>query len=88
MPNKRNAAKALRQTKKHTSQNMAQRADIRTKVKQIRKLIAAKDKQVEQELKTLQQMLDKAGKKNVMHKNTTARKLSRLYGAYRSAAKK
>ncbi len=88
MPNKRNAYKALRQTKKRNAKNMAERADIRTKVKQIRKMIEAQDKKVEQELRTIQQMLDKAGKRNVIHKNSTARKLSRLYASYRKATVK
>lgn len=88
MPNKLSAAKALRQSTKRAAKNLAVRSDIRTKIKQIRKMIASKDKAVETELKTLQQMLGKAAKRNTFHSNTASRKLSRLYAQYRTATAK
>lgn len=88
MPNKQSAMKALRQSTKRAARNTAIRSDIRTKIKHLRKLIAAQDKAVETELKTLQQMLAKAAKKNTIHKNAVARKLSRLHALNAKSAKK
>ncbi len=88
MPNKLSAAKALRKSTKLAAKNLAVRSDIRTKVKKIRKMITAQDKAVEAELKSLQQMLGKAAKRNTFHPNAASRKLSRLYAQYRTTTAK
>ncbi len=74
MPNKRNAEKALRQTKKRAALNKARRDAYKDAVKK-----AAKSDGKDQSLLRLaQQTLDKAAKRGVIKKNTAARKLSRL----------
>lgn len=80
MPIKEQSKKSLRQTKRHAERNMKVREDIKTLLKKIRKAVDAnepKDK-IDTMLKQAQKSLDKAAQKNVMKKNTVARKLSRV----------
>jgi len=79
MPNTKSAAKAMRQTKTRRDHNLKTKDIVKTSVKEVRKLIASGDKTGAAEaMRKAMSALDKAVKKNVIHKNTAARKKSRL----------
>ena len=79
MPNTRSAAKRLRQTKKQSDRNQQVKLNITYIFKQVRKSVEAKDKAQAQEWAgKFQKAIDKAVQNGVYHKNTAARKKSRL----------
>lgn len=79
MPNTRSAAKRLRQTKKRTQRNTQAKLNVAYILKQTKKAIAAKDKTKAQAwANKFQKAVDKAIQRGVYHKNTGARKKSRL----------
>ncbi len=88
MPQRRNARKELRKQKKHIAHNL----DIKTELrKTIKKLLAeVKDKKVEDAKATLKlvfKKLDKAAKRNLIHKNTVGHRKSRLSKAVLAISK-
>ena len=79
MPHHKSAEKRLRQTEKRTVINRARLSRVRTFVKKVETAIETGDKVVAQSaLQLAQPELHRATTKGVMHKNTIARKLSRL----------
>jgi len=80
MPIKEQSKKSLRQSIKRAAGNLEVREDIKTLIKKIRKAIGSKEskEKIEQMLKQAQKAMTKAAQKNIMKKNTAARKLSRL----------
>jgi small subunit ribosomal protein S20 len=79
MPHHPSAEKRLRQTVKRTEINRARMSRVRTFVKKVETAIASGDKSSAQSaLQEAQPELHRATTKGVMHKNTVARKLSRL----------
>lgn len=79
MANHKSAAKRARQTIKKNENNTRTKASVRTAEKKVRVAAAAGDK--ETALKSLvaySSQVDKASKKGLVHKNTAARKVSRL----------
>jgi small subunit ribosomal protein S20 len=79
MPHHKSAEKRLRQTEKRTTVNRARLSRVRTYVKNVESAIATGDKSAAQSAFNLAQPeLHRATTKGVMHKNTVARKLSRL----------
>ena len=79
MPHHKSAEKRLRQTEKRTIINRARLSRVRTFVKRVETAIETGDKAVAQSAFQLAQPeLHRATTKGVMHKNTVARKLSRL----------
>ena len=79
MPNKKNALKALRQTKKHTLERSRVKSQLDTLLKNIRKSLAAqKIENANELLRSLQQSLDKASKKYIISTNRANRLKSRL----------
>jgi len=73
------AEKRIRQTATRTAVNRARVSRIRTFVKKIETAIAAGDKEAARNaLKEAQPEMQRGAQKGVMHKNTVARKLSRL----------
>jgi len=79
MPNIKSAIKDLRQNTKRKVLNTRIKKKFRSAVKKTRELIASgkKEKAQESMINTMKQ-LDKAAKKNVIHRNTAARNKSRL----------
>jgi len=89
MPIKQQSKKALRQMHAHAERNTKVREDLKTLLKKVRQAIdkkEAKDK-IETLIKQAQKSLDKAAQKNVMKKNTAARKLSRLIKYHKTGGK-
>ena len=79
MANHESAKKRARQTERRTAVNRARESRIRTFVKKVETAIASGDKGAAQEaLRTAQPELQRGVTKGVVHKNTVARKLSRL----------
>jgi len=79
MPHHKSAEKRLRQTETRTAANRARMSRVRTFVKKVETAIATGDKTAAQTaLRVAQPELHRATTKGVMHKNTVARKLSRL----------
>jgi small subunit ribosomal protein S20 len=79
MPHHKSAEKRLRQTEKRTEVNRARISRVRTFVKKVESAIESRDKAAAQSAFLLAQPeLHRATTKGVLHKNTVARKLSRL----------
>jgi small subunit ribosomal protein S20 len=79
MPHHKSAEKRLRQTEKRTAVNRARMSRVRTFVKKVETAIATGDKAAAQSaFQEAQPELHRATTKGVMHRNTVARKLSRL----------
>ena len=76
MPRIKSAKKRQRQTKVRTERNRAQKSALRTAVKKVRTATTAADAQVA--LVAAEAMLDRAGRKNLVHKNLASRTKSRL----------
>ena len=75
MPRTRSAKKHMRQTKARTAVNRAQRSALRSAVKKAR---AATGEARKAALLEAERLLDRAGRKNLIHPNTAARTKSRL----------
>ncbi|MCO6418849.1 30S ribosomal protein S20 [Siccirubricoccus sp. KC 17139] len=79
MANTASARKRIRQTEKRTLRNRARRSRVRTFLRKVEQAIAEGDKgQAQDALKAAQPELQRAATKGVFHRNTVARKLSRL----------
>jgi small subunit ribosomal protein S20 len=79
MPHHRSAEKRLRQTEKRTVINRSRLSRVRTFVKKVETAIASGDKEAAQSaFRLAQPEMHRATTKGVLHKNTVARKLSRL----------
>jgi small subunit ribosomal protein S20 len=90
MATHKSAEKRIRQTAKRTAINRSRKSRVRTFVKNVEAAIAAGDQETARSaLKLAQPELHRAITKGVLHKNTVARKLSRLalrINALRTAA--
>jgi small subunit ribosomal protein S20 len=79
MPHHKSAEKRLRETEKRTAINRARLSRVRTFVKKVESAISSGDKDAAQSaFRVAQPELHRATTKGVLHKNTVARKLSRL----------
>ena len=79
MASHKSAKKRIRQTARRTEVNTARRSRVRTFVKKVEAAIATGDKVVaEAALRAAQPELHRGITKGVLHRNTAARKLSRL----------
>jgi len=72
VPRTKSAKKQMRQTKKHTARNRAQRSELRSALKKVRGTGTTEDRA--QAVK----LLDRSGRKGLIHRNTAARLKSRL----------
>lgn len=88
MPNTSSAKKAMRQSRRRQAINLRTKSKYKSAVKETRKQIVGSDAKAAQEaLKTAMSALDKAVKKNVIHKNTASRRKSRLAKAISKLSK-
>jgi small subunit ribosomal protein S20 len=79
MPYHKSAEKRVRQTEKRTATNGARKSRVGTYVKKVETAIETGDKKAAQSaFQEAQPELHRAITKGVMHRNTVARKLSRL----------
>lgn len=87
MPIIKSAKKRVRTAEKAAIRNSKTKRSLKSAVKAFHKAITGGDKKVTVEAHgKAQSALDKAGKKNVMHKNKVARKKSQLAKAAKAAA--
>ncbi|MDO9707600.1 30S ribosomal protein S20 [Paracraurococcus lichenis] len=85
MANTASARKRIRQTEKRTLRNRARKSRVRTYLRKVEQAIAGGDKaQAQDALKSAQPELQRAATKGVLHRNTVARKLSRLSARIKS----
>ena len=79
MANTKSAKKMVRKIATRTATNTARRSRIRTYIRKVEEAIASGDKTAAAEaLKTAQPEIMRGVTKGVYHKNTVARKMSRL----------
>lgn len=79
MANIKSAIKRIDLTKKQTLRNKAVKSELKTYIKKFEAAVEAGDFDAAQKLvPLLDKKLKKAAKKNVIHKNQAARKLSNL----------
>jgi len=79
MADHKSSKKRIRQTARRNAVNGARRSSIRSFIKKVESAIASGDQVVAQEaLKAAQPQMMRGAQKGVFHKNTMARKLSRL----------
>lgn len=87
MPNIASAKKRTRQNEKRRKKNQAQKSAIRTQEKKLRSLVA--EKKLDDAAKAQSQLVslvDKAAKKNLIHKNAASRKKSRIANLIKKSA--
>ena len=82
MPRIKSAKKRMRQAKVATARNRTQRSQLRTAVKKVRSVTGTEADAAFLEAQTL---IDRAGRKNLIHRNTAARQKSRLAKAINKA---
>jgi len=85
MANHASAKKRVRRNDRRADINKSRRSRIRTFVKKVEMAILAKDADAAKEaLRLAQPELQKGAAKGIFHKNTVARKLSRLSASVKS----
>lgn len=88
MPRSSSAIKALRSSRRKRSRNVDAKEALRKAVKAVRVAVSEKNKDAAtQALRKAQQLLDKAVKTNLIHKNTSSRKKSRLSALVKTLTK-
>ena len=79
MANNKSAEKRIRQTKRRTGVNRPRVGEIRTSLRKVEEAIASGNKaQAQTAFKDVQPLMMKGVGKKLIHRNTLARKLSRL----------
>lgn len=76
MPRIKSAKKAMRQARRHTVVNRAQRSALRTALKRVR--AAGTKQEAASAYAAAVRLLDRAARKGLIHKNNAARNKSRL----------
>jgi small subunit ribosomal protein S20 len=87
LPNIKNAIKRVRITKSKTLVNSARKSILRSTIKKCNEAIANNDANAADALKKAMKTIDKTAAKNVIHKNTAARRKSKLAKALNAIAK-
>lgn len=79
MPQRKAAKKDLKQNKKRKQANLQVKRSIKDAAKKLKKTLAAGDSvKVQQALKEVCKLIDKAASKKVIHPNKAARRKSRI----------
>lgn len=87
MPNIKSAKKRVRRTERRTEINRARMSRVRTFIKKVESAIEAGDKAVAEEaLKSAQPEIMRGVTKGILHRNTAARRVSRLSARVKSMA--
>jgi small subunit ribosomal protein S20 len=88
MANIKAAIKYIRKSRKNRIRNIAVKGNIKKLTKQSLKLISLKDKGAAEAVKNTMSAIDKAAENGILHKNTAARKKSRLMKKLNAILKK
>ncbi len=87
MANTRSAKKMVRKIARRTEVNTARRSRMRTFIRRVEEAIQSGDKSAAQAaFKEAQPEIMRASSKGVLHKNTSARKISRLSARIKAMA--
>ena len=86
MANIKSAKKRILVNETKAARNKAIKSKVKTYVKKVETAVAHSDKAAEEALKAAIVEINKAGSKGVYHKNTCARKVSRLTKAVNGIA--
>lgn len=87
MANSRSAKKMVRKIARRTEVNTARRSRMRTHIRRVEEAIASGDQKAAAEaLREAQPEIMRAAGKGVIHKNTSARKISRLSARVKAMA--
>jgi small subunit ribosomal protein S20 len=79
MPNTKTAKKRLRQSLVHRARNRSLKRAVRSQCRKVREAVAAGDPdRAEAEFRLAAKRVDRAGAKNLIHRNAAARLKSRL----------
>ena len=79
MPNTKSAQKRFRENAVHQARNRSIKRAVRTQCRKVREAVAASDpERAEVEFRLAAKHLDRAGAKNIIHRNAAARIKSRL----------
>ena len=79
MPSTQSSKKRLRQNISHRERNRSVKRAVRTQCRKVREAITAGDaEQAEVEFRLAVKRLDRAGTRNIIHRNAAARTKSRL----------
>ncbi len=79
MANHYSALKRVNQTRKRTAVNRRSKGVLRSSLRNLRKMLAAKDpEKAQQQISQTLSRIDKAVQKGILHKNTAGRLKSRL----------
>lgn len=79
MPNTKSAKKRLRQNFERRGHNRSLRSEVRTQCRKVREAIKAADvEKAEAEFRLAAKKLDRAGARNIVHRNAVARLKSRM----------
>jgi small subunit ribosomal protein S20 len=78
VPQRRTAIKDLRRNRRRQMMNLDVKTDLKKTLKQFTTAASAKTKDSKDLLKTVYKKLDKAAKRNVMHKKTAARRKAKF----------
>ncbi|MDD2457241.1 MAG: 30S ribosomal protein S20 [Eubacteriales bacterium] len=87
MPNIKSAIKRVKVIAKKTAANKIKKSEIRTAVKKTKAAVASSVEGAADMIQSTQATLDKAAAKGYMHKNTVARRKSRLAKALNNLGK-
>lgn len=89
MANHKSAIKRHKQSEKRRARNVMAKTVIKSAIKKVRESVTAGNaKEAQASLKTAVKLLDSASSKSVLHKNNSARKISRLTKAVNSVTQK
>ena len=76
MPRLKSSKKAMRKSSSANERNRARRSQLRTAIKKVRS--AATGKEAQEAYTEAERLLDRAGRKSLVHRNTASRTKSRL----------
>lgn len=86
LPNIKSAIKRVKVTKSKTEKNSMRKSALKTVIKKSKEAIAKNDPNAAELFKSATVALDKAAAKNLVHKNTAARRKSRMAKALNAKA--
>ncbi len=86
MPNTKSAKKRLRQDEKRRLINKAIKTAVRGQIRKVREAVKAGDpEKADEEFRLAAKRLDRAGARNIIHRNAAARTKSRLQKAIKGS---
>jgi small subunit ribosomal protein S20 len=87
LPNIKNAVKRVRTTKTKTLINSARKSLLKSTIKKCNEAVANNDANAANALKEAMKLIDKSAAKKIIHRNTAARRKSKLAKAVNAMAK-